>query len=131
MTLRPTLPRKPAAWLAIPPVCAPAPELAPDLQYRHADAGCYTSPVYASKKPRNSAARVSHSIKQHDAENILAAAHFAMQCDLPLNRFVKIHWQQARLAGPAQLATLRFLKLVRDWMRLRNAQLAFVWSQAV
>jgi hypothetical protein len=127
MTSRRTLPRDPAVRPAIQPMCAHAPELAPDLLYTRADAGCCTSPAYKRKNPRNSAARVSHAIKQHDAENILAATHFAMQCDLPLNRFVTIHWQQARLEGPVQEATLRFLKLARDWMRLRGAQLAFVW----
>jgi hypothetical protein len=127
MTTRRTLPRDPAARPAIQPMCAHAPKLAQDLLYTRADAGCCTSPANKLNKQRNSATRVSHSIKQHDAENILAAAHFAIQCDLPLNRFVTIHWQQARLAGPAQAATLRFLKLARDWMRLRGAQLAFVW----
>jgi len=59
--------------------------------------------------------------------NLLAAAEYARTIGRPLNRFTTIHWQAGGLVGDYQGATLRFLKLARDWLRLRGESLTYIW----
>jgi hypothetical protein len=79
------------------------------------------------KHQRNRADRVSYFINKPQALNLLAAAQFASDIGKPLNRFTTIHWQQGGITKKPQDATLRFLKLAGDWMRLRGESLTYIW----
>lgn len=77
---------------------------------------------------RNRADRVSDSITAAQASGLIDAAQRAWTIGLPLNRHVTIQWTRAGIADrEAAAATGAFLTLVRDWLRKRGGQLAYVW----
>lgn len=71
--------------------------------------------------------RTSKVIAPDKVRNLMDASFFAVKVDLPLNRFVTIHWECAGLAADFQKATGRFLKLAGDWLRLHGSNSAWIW----
>ncbi|MBV1901052.1 MAG: hypothetical protein KUG56_05210, partial [Kordiimonadaceae bacterium] len=45
----------------------------------------------------------------------------------PLNRFTTIHWEAGGVQTNSPDTTGRFLKLARDWLRLKDVELAHLW----
>jgi len=79
---------------------------------------------------RNRADRVSDHLSLKQARAIIAAAHRAVAIGLPLNRHITIHWERAGIDdGRAAAAIGGFLKLAADWLRTRNARLAYAWAR--
>lgn len=77
---------------------------------------------------RNSASRVSDTLSEHDATKLIAAACFAWEIGLPLNRHITIHWEQLDVADrKAGAATSRFLRLASQWIATKGGQFACVW----
>lgn len=70
--------------------------------------------------------RASLAIRLAAAAGLRDAVLFACQADMPLNRFVTIHWDAAAVADD-QAATARYLKLAGDWVRVRGGVFAFIW----
>jgi hypothetical protein len=66
------------------------------------------------------------AIPPNGALNVHAAAWFARQIGLPLNRHTTIHWERGGVADPLA-ATTHFLGLVTAWARSRGAGFAYVW----
>lgn len=112
-------------------IAPPVSQLARGLQLYHAYISNGISPpapqARRMARQRLSRDRVSHSLSESQAQNIIDAAHFAATMAKPLNRFTTIHWQQAGVTTNIQGATLRFLKLAADWLRLRGETLAYIW----
>jgi hypothetical protein len=77
---------------------------------------------------RNRAGRLSHALALEQARAVMAAAQAARLIGLPFNRHVTIHWAAAGVAdGEAASAGGRFLALVRDWLRKRQAATSWAW----
>jgi len=75
---------------------------------------------------RNRADRRTLTIPTDGALNVHAAAWFAREIGLALNRHTTIHWERAGVADPLG-ATLRFLELASAWVRSRGEAFACVW----
>lgn len=77
---------------------------------------------------RNRADRVSEALTLQQARGIMAAAAFALQIGLPLNRHLTVHWARAGIddAGAAA-ATGAFLKRARQLFQKRGEPFAYVW----
>lgn len=77
---------------------------------------------------RNSKQRTSNALTLVQAERIIAAANFAYQQKLPLNRFVTVNWSVAGVADrDAADATHQLLRLMRDWLRKQGQGFAHLW----
>lgn len=61
-------------------------------------------------------------------KSIRSAAHHAVEIGLPLNRFVTINLEAGGSLDCVK-AIGRFLKLQRDWLAFKDAELAYVWTQ--
>ncbi len=85
------------------------------------------TPARRLKTPRLHRDRESSFLTLAQARNLMEAAAYAETIGKPLNRFTTIHWQAADITDDYQDATLRFLKLAADWLRLRGEALAYVW----
>lgn len=66
------------------------------------------------------------AIPTQGALNVHAAAWFAREIGLPLNRHTTIHWERGGVAD-ALAATMHFLGLAKAWARSRGAGFAYVW----
>lgn len=77
---------------------------------------------------RNRADRVSEALTLQQARGIMAAAAFALQIGLPLNRHLTVHWARAGIndAGAAA-ATGAFLKRARQLFQKRAEPFAYIW----
>jgi hypothetical protein len=70
--------------------------------------------------------RRSLTIPTQGALNVHAAAWFAREIGLPLNRHTTIHWERGGVSD-ALAATTHFLALASAWARSRGAEFAYVW----
>lgn len=66
------------------------------------------------------------SIPTRGALNVHAAAWFAREIGLPLNRHTTIHWERGGVSDPLA-ATCHFLALASAWTRSRGVGFAYVW----
>jgi len=72
--------------------------------------------------------RGSWSLTGTQVTNIRAAAVHAVKIGLPLNRFVTINLEAGGSLDCVK-SIGRFLKLQRDWIASKDAELAYVWTQ--
>ncbi len=89
------------------------------IKIRTLGAGLSVAPAARKRRKWTSA------IAMRDAENIIAAAHFAERIGLPLNRFVTLHFEAAGIAEPVK-AIGRLAKLMGDWLRVNGGGFAYV-----
>lgn len=89
------------------------------IKNRILGAGPSGAPAAPKRRKRTSA------IALRDAENIIAAARFALRIGLPLNRFVTLHLDAAGIADPMK-AIGRLAKLMGDWIRVNGGGFAYV-----
>ncbi|BCW87123.1 hypothetical protein sos41_02490 [Alphaproteobacteria bacterium SO-S41] len=72
--------------------------------------------------------RATTCLSFSQCEGIFAAAGFAYEIGLPLNRLITINWSTMGLSDKeASLATPKFLTRLRDWIRKSGGELAYVW----
>jgi hypothetical protein len=74
------------------------------------------------------AGRTSDGVSLRQASGIIDAAHFSPRIGLPFNRHIVIHWECAGVPDDeAAVATVRFIGLLRDWIRKRSGRTAWAW----
>jgi len=77
-------------------------------------------------RPR--AERVSYRLTDKQCRDLIAAIAVSGNINVPLNRFITIHWEKAGLVGKdAAGATAQYLKYVRDWLYKQGLPFAYVW----
>jgi hypothetical protein len=77
---------------------------------------------------RNRADRVSDLLPLAKAQAVIGAAHRAIAFDMPLNRFVTVHWTRAGVNDDrAAWATGRLIKLASDWVVRSGGRIAWTW----
>ena len=79
-----------------------------------------------STTAREKASRRSSALRRHEAQNIVAAAYFAAQHGVALNRHTTIHFDVAGITNYV-VAIGRLMKLAGDWLRTEGYQFAYVW----
>lgn len=76
----------------------------------------------------NRADRVSNGLSAKQIERLIASYMFAKKIDLPLNRFITIHWQAAGIAlADMPAATGRYLDLMRKCLARHGTNTAWLW----
>ena len=77
-------------------------------------------------RPRRS--KVSKALAIEEVRKTGVAIHTAYLLDIPLNRFITIHWERAGVAEiDAAKATSAFLKYARDYLTSKGLPFAYVW----
>ncbi len=104
----------------------------PNLHTSYSDAANSLAipPITRSKKRGgafNRADRISDAIPQGARENIEAAARFASDIGLPLNKFLTLHMEGAGLTElRARQAIADFLQRIRRWIRVKGGQFCYI-----
>lgn len=70
----------------------------------------------------------STSLTFEQVVNLRAAAVYADTIGLPFNRMTTINWEQGGVSDVVG-ATGRFIKLMRDWLRVNGGRFACMWVQ--
>ena len=77
---------------------------------------------------RNRADRVSLVLTHAIARTIISGAYQARALGLPLNRFITIHLERARICDADAAAAIgKIMKLATDWMRRKGKVIAYAW----
>jgi len=67
-------------------------------------------------------------IRLEQAENLIAAAGYAVQLGVPLNRHVTIMWERAGIVGRVQDYQREFLQLMSKWLIYHGTRPAYCWA---
>ena len=77
---------------------------------------------------RNCASRRSSQLRQRDCQKLVDASLVAWEARMPLNRFITIAWGRGGIsADHAVDATGKFIRLAREWLRMRECAMPWVW----
>lgn len=79
---------------------------------------------------RNHATRRSSQLREGDCRKLIGASLAAWGAGMPLNRFITIAWGRSGIpADEAVQATGHFVRLAREWMRVRGYSMPWAWVQ--
>lgn len=84
--------------------------------------------IFARGGNRRTTNAFSYNITKQQAQRVATAVQCAIDIGLPLSRMITIHWQRAGLTGEAAVrATGQYIKYIRDFIKRRGCNLAYVW----
>lgn len=96
--------------------------------YKSKGSSCERPRIFKRGGSRNRKGRATLFLSDKETMRLATAMRTASAIELPLNRFITIHWERAGcVAGKEATATGSFLKSARDVLRKRGLPFAYIW----